>query len=122
MPRPHPTERSTDAPSTTVRRPLYPLRSFPSALQVVDGVQRYGVAPGARVMMDMEQEAAEMAAETGLYVTWRSRNGTDCTRVGPRSKCFCGHTYSDHVFISRKSVYPTCQACTCRAFAFIPQR
>ena len=90
--------------------------------QVLAGVQQHGVAPGARVMMDMEEEAAQMSLETGLYVTWRSRNGTDCTRVGPRSKCFCGHTYSDHQFATRKAAYPTCKACTCRAFEFIPQR
>lgn len=90
--------------------------------QVLAGVQQHGVAPGARAMMDMEDEAAASAIESGLYVTWRSRNGTDCTRVGARSKCFCGHAYGDHAFATKRSPYPTCRACTCRAFAFIPQR
>jgi hypothetical protein len=90
--------------------------------QVLAGVQQHGVAPGARLMMDMEEEAAQTSLESGLYVTWRSRSGTDCTRVGPRSKCFCGHTYSDHHFVTRKAAHPNCKACACRSFEFIPQR
>jgi hypothetical protein len=33
---------------------------------VLDGVQRYGVAPGARKMIDWEEEAAEQAIHTGM--------------------------------------------------------
>lgn len=33
--------------------------------QVVDGVRQHGLAPGARKMIDMEEEAAQMALETG---------------------------------------------------------
>jgi hypothetical protein len=33
--------------------------------EVLDGVNKYGVAPGARKMIDMEEEAAQTALETG---------------------------------------------------------
>ncbi len=35
--------------------------------QVADGVQRFGVAPGARKMMDWEEQAAQQAIDTGIY-------------------------------------------------------
>ncbi|KAF5836040.1 hypothetical protein DUNSADRAFT_6561 [Dunaliella salina] len=89
---------------------------------VAAAVNQYGVAPGARKMMDWEEEAAEHAISTGMYVTFRSSPRQDCTRVGPNSKCFCGHLYSEHSFISKKSVYPRCHNCECTAFQFIPRR
>uniref|UniRef100_A0A7S3VH60 Protein FAM221A n=1 Tax=Dunaliella tertiolecta TaxID=3047 RepID=A0A7S3VH60_DUNTE len=89
---------------------------------VAAAVSQYGVAPGARKMMDWEEEAAEQAISTGMYVTFRSSPRMDCTRVGPHSKCFCGHLYSEHSFISKKSVYPRCHNCECTGFQFIPRR
>ena len=91
--------------------------------QILHGVSQHGVAPGGRKLIDMEDEAALMSIETGMYVTWRSnKKGQDCTRIGPRSLCFCGHEYSAHQFITKKTVYPRCQSCPCTTFAFIPHR
>ncbi|CAM9459357.1 unnamed protein product [Heterosigma akashiwo] len=60
--------------------------------QLVSAIQQFGVAPGARWMMQAELEGAKQALETGVYVTWRSeKSGQDCVRVGPRHRCFCGH-------------------------------
>lgn len=83
-------------------------------------VEQFGPAPGARVMMDMERAAAEAAVASGTYIVWRipsSRN--DCTRVAPNSRCFCGHIAREHSLKPR--AFP-CGFCTCRNFAFVPQR
>ncbi|CAM9816514.1 unnamed protein product, partial [Choristocarpus tenellus] len=62
------------------------------------------------------------AIKTGLYITWRSRKtNNDCARVGPMSRCFCGCSYADHAF-RKGSVLPSCTACECRAFDFVPSR
>eukprot|EP00198_Chlamydomonas_reinhardtii_P012631 XP_001701968.1 predicted protein [Chlamydomonas reinhardtii] len=90
--------------------------------QVVQGVQAYGLAPGARKMIDAEEAAAQLAMQTGLYGVWRSAKGTDCTRIGPTARCFCNHPFSEHFFVSPKSPYPICKGCSCRGFAFIPSR
>lgn len=89
---------------------------------IASGVADHGLAPGAAAMMTAESAAADQAIQTGLYVTWRSSNGKDCTRVGPKSKCFCDHPYSQHSFVSKKAVYPRCMSCPCSAFAFMPSR
>ncbi len=60
--------------------------------------------------------------ETGIYGVWRSSKGTDCTRIGPKARCFCSHTYAEHFFVSPKSPYPICKGCSCRGFAFVPSR
>eukprot|EP00798_Chlamydomonas_sp_ICE-L_P002129 gene2129-18175_t len=86
--------------------------------QVADGIAKHGVAPGGRKMIDRE----EVAAQTSLYISYRNRDGTDCTRVGPGAKCFCGCKYEDHAFATKKSVYPHCQSCACKSFRFVPQR
>lgn len=92
-----------------------------SRSRVLSGVLQHGVAPGGRKLIDLEEEAALHAIQTGLYVTWRGRCGKDCTRVGPHSKCFCGHSFVDHTFIKR-AVYPRCTSCPCQSFAYMPQR
>lgn len=80
------------------------------------------MAPGAAAMMTNEQAAASHAATTGVYAVWRSSNGTDCTRVGPGARCFCDHAFEDHGFATKRAPYPKCMKCTCKGFAFIPQR
>jgi hypothetical protein len=81
------------------------------------------VAQGPQKLMQMEEEAARLATSTGIYVTYQ-KNGRkdDCTRVGPRSLCFCGHNYDDHM--RSKDTRKPCQhkKCKCKGFAFIPQR
>lgn len=83
------------------------------------GVEDYGVAPGAQAMMNLEREAAERAIETGMYIVYRLPHGAqDCTRVGPSSKCFCGHLFDAH----SDRCPGKCTACACNRFKFIPQR
>eukprot|EP00976_Prorocentrum_cordatum_P075736 1182015-Prorocentrum_minimum.AAC.1 len=71
--------------------------------------------------MENEQEAALLAIQTGLYVTWRSRKtNEDCCRVGASHKCFCGHLFSAHH--SKGKSLPKCNKCTCRMFDYVPSR
>lgn len=85
---------------------------------------QYGPAPGARVMMDREMEAAQEALISGIYVTWRSnKTKEDCTRIGSKSLCFCGHSFSGHKINLKKNQYPCSQAgCRCSRFEYIITR
>lgn len=92
-------------------------------------VRRFGVAQGPRKLLAREEEAAALALETGVYATWRSRAAA-CTRVGPRSLCFCGHVYADHA--DHAGLLKPCghgrraggkaTRCRCPGFAFMPSR
>jgi hypothetical protein len=80
-------------------------------------------------MLNMEKEAAEHAMRTRTYVTWRSVTGADCTRIGPRSRCFCGHTYAQHrINVKKNSFACGCSStkskrkCACKRFEYVPQR
>ena len=85
-----------------------------------NAVNRFGVAPGAQTMLNLEKVAAEFAISNGVYITWRlPQSQQDCTRVGPGSKCFCGHFFEDHN-LSKKT--NPCTSCRCNSFKFIPQR
>jgi hypothetical protein len=93
---------------------------------LLSAIQEFGLAPGSRKMMDLEMEAAQHAQATGLYVSYRyegsgKHQGEDCIRVGPSHKCFCGHALREH---AAKGKRPTlmCEACPCKAFAFVPNR
>mmetsp|Transcript_37592 Transcript_37592/g.49541 ORF Transcript_37592/g.49541 Transcript_37592/m.49541 type:complete len:350 (+) Transcript_37592:240-1289(+) len=91
--------------------------------QISSAISRYGVAPGARWMMEAEMEAAQLAIESGVYAVWRSlKNGQDCTRIGNRHRCFCGHSYGDHKFATKKSRHQACLACGCKRFEVVPTR
>jgi len=93
-----------------------------SRSQVADGVAKHGVAPGGRAMIDLEAAAAVHAIENGTYATWRSQKGEDCTRVGPGARCFCGHAFEEHQFLSSRAPAPRCCSCACGGFSFVPQR
>lgn len=83
-------------------------------------VNQFGVAPGAQRMLDLEKQASEFSQELGLYITWRiPTSQAECTRVGPGSKCFCGHHFETHNL--KKRMNP-CNDCKCNSFKFIPQR
>jgi hypothetical protein len=81
-------------------------------------------------MLDAEAQAAEVAISNGLYVTYGSqersrRDGkgvSECARVGPSSRCFCGHAYSHHRFATTRDYAPRCSQCDCSCFSFIPSR
>ena len=87
---------------------------------VEQAVRTYGPAPGARAMMNAEEEAARMAQASGRYVTWRSlADGQDCCRIGPKARCFCGHTFAEHT----TGGLGGCQNCSeCTRFAYMPSR
>ena len=83
-------------------------------------VSRFGVAPGAQSMLNLEKEASLLSLSTGLYITWRLPSSpNDCTRVGPGAKCFCGHLFDTHNLCKRSN---PCTGCRCISFKFIPQR
>lgn len=81
-------------------------------------------------MLDSEAEAAEAAISSGLYITYSSeersrRDGkgpSECSRVGPSSRCFCGHSFSQHHFVSKRDYAPRCSQCDCSHYAFVPSR
>lgn len=81
---------------------------------MLSALQQYGPAQGAQKLMNAEKRAAESAMETGEYVVWRSPKGNDCTRVGPKSMCFCGHTYGEHQILFRKNSYKCTGGCKCQ--------
>ena len=83
------------------------------------GVEQFGIAPGAQALMDLERDGASRAIESGMYIVYRMpSSSSDCTRVGPRSKCFCGHLFSEH-----SDRYPgKCMDCACNRFRYVPIR
>lgn len=83
-------------------------------------VERFGVAPGAQAMLNLEKEAALFSISNNLYITWRLPSASeDCTRIGPGAKCFCGDLFESHNLLKR--THP-CEKCRCNSFKFIPQR
>lgn len=105
-------------------------RTDGSVQEVVDNIAKavkcFGAAPGAKHLMDNELLAAEEALRSGLYGVWRNatRRTDFCSRVGPVSRCFCGHDFRDHVWKSksRKELLPSCGSCGCRGFHYVPRR
>lgn len=92
---------------------------------IAQAVRQFGPAPGGKKMMDAERAAAEEAISTGLYGIWRNAScGHDfCGRVGPQSRCFCGHDYGEHAWDrQRRALRPKCGACACGGFRYIPRR
>ncbi|CAL1153310.1 unnamed protein product [Cladocopium goreaui] len=92
---------------------------------IAKAVQAFGPTPGGKKMMQAEKLAAEEAIRTGLYGVWRNAaSGHDfCGRIGPSSRCLCGHEYSSHVWSKgRKELRPACGSCSCTGFRYIPRR
>lgn len=58
---------------------------------------------------------------SGVYITWRTEDGSDCTRVGAHSKCFCNHYYGEHKQGLMKSQCLS-EGCKCGRFEFVPVR
>ncbi|KAL8274260.1 hypothetical protein Esti_001849 [Eimeria stiedai] len=84
---------------------------------MLQSLELFGPSGGSRWMFREESEAADLALATGIYRVWRSPYVSDCVRrrglyvsdnglrltayaecfrVGPRSRCFCGHPLSAH--------------------------
>ena len=91
---------------------------------IMQGVQQFGIAPGAKQMLTWEFQHAEEASKRGIYVTWRSATSKeDCFRVGSNSRCFCGHMFPEHdLSITKKAQKTQCTSCPCKGFKFIPRR
>mmetsp|Transcript_24009 Transcript_24009/g.54065 ORF Transcript_24009/g.54065 Transcript_24009/m.54065 type:complete len:358 (+) Transcript_24009:63-1136(+) len=92
---------------------------------IAKAVKAFGPTPGGKKMMEGEKLAAEEAMRTGLYGVWRNAtSGHDfCGRIGPTSRCFCGHDYADHAWTKgRKELRPACSKCSCNGFRYIPRR
>lgn len=92
--------------------------------QVLDNLKQYGPSAGGEAMMNFENQHAQEALESGIYVSYfnQSKN-IECARVGSKSKCFCGHKYADHALIcTKKKLANPCKNCPCKMFANIPQR
>ena len=86
---------------------------------IAGAVFQNGPTPGAQKMMRAEYEAAMRANELGVYGVWRingpnplnqmsfssnphsqqQQNHVDldfCSRIGPNSRCVCGHLFKNH--------------------------
>ena len=93
----------------------------------------YGIAPGGRAMILAELEAADASIASGVYMVWRTmktgessegvRKEGQCCRIGPNSRCFCGHSLRDHKPVKQGNPQaPACALCKCRRFNYVPMR
>ena len=80
-------------------------------------VEQYGPAPGGRAMMKAEAEAAAAAIASKRYAVYRSAGTDFCARIGPRSRCFCGHDHKAHGAQGCGTA-----GCSCRNFRWVPRR
>lgn len=86
---------------------------------------------GTKIMMENELNHAKEAIESGIYVNWTSEQyskmsytpqKTECFRIGSKSMCICGHTFTSHEkIITPKKFSSKCTDCNCPRFQFIPQ-
>ena len=98
--------------------------------EIRSAVTKHGVAQGPQKLFDVEEEAAEMALRSGVYCTFQtrrkrtpgSRRVDDCSRVGPKSLCFCGCTYAKHMRSKNRRKPCSTKKCKCKGYLFIPQR
>lgn len=100
---------------------------------VVAGIRQFGPSRQAKKMLNKENEAARFAHEKDVYVVWRlmekprlsGANNDFCCRVGPRHRCFCGHTLANHKEPtagkggSLTQKHP-CKECECKGFIYVP--
>lgn len=101
-----------------------------NANQILAGLQQFGPSGQSKAMMMKEEEAAQVALESGVYVVYRNEapksaqaSNDFCTRVGPSHKCFCTHTLGEHgapKTTRRGMEPPSCNACGCKGFTYVP--
>jgi len=106
----------------------------PQSLEEIEAAAHdYGIAPGGRAMILAELDAAEFSINTGIYIVWRTlktgegsagvRRDGQCCRLGPKSRCFCGHTLAEHKQLKAGNPQaPACAACGCKHFSYVPMR
>lgn len=64
---------------------------------VLKNLKQYGPSAGGDAMMKLEKLHADEAIKSGIYITYyNTQKDHECGRVGSKSKCFCGHFFSDH--------------------------
>ena len=94
--------------------------------QVLAGIKEFGPSTGGAKMIDLEKFHADEAIKSGLYVTYTNTiKNLECSRIGSKSKCFCGHFYSNHkLTITKKNqnINNPCENCPCKRFKWIPTR
>lgn len=94
-------------------------------------ISRFGLAVGARKMIDAEYDHAADSISSGTYVkptlkkiTYNNENKrSECFRLGKHSKCFCGHVLPSHndAYYGKK-FNTACRECPCKTFRFVPSR
>ncbi len=105
-----------------------PFVTAASAEAVEAGVAAYGAPPGGKAMIAAEMAAADEALRTGVYIVWRSARQHQqdlCARVGPASRCMCGHPLRAHAPIDAANPRPPpCReaGCGCARFEYIVSR
>ena len=112
------------APEGYTVRPVIPAEKA-ELLSVARAMNREEFAPRVKKLFDPEREAALDAIRTGIYIGWRCPSFKwDCIRVSKNSKCFCGHLLAHHSRYTGQSVRVPCtaEACSCKAFVFVPSR
>lgn len=101
--------------------------------EILFGLREFGVSEQSKTMLGREEGAAQLAAETGIYVVFRNEYATKtsrdfCTRVGPAHRCFCGHSLERHMEKLGRPARgglvrpPPCAeaGCGCSAYRYIP--
>ncbi|CUG88460.1 Hypothetical protein, putative [Bodo saltans] len=98
--------------------------------QILAGLQQFGPSAQSKSMMAKEEEAAQVALESGIYVLYRNEAPKSaeasrdfCSRVGPSHKCFCTHTLGEHGApkkTRRGLESPACNSCGCKGFSYVP--
>ncbi|KAK2964733.1 putative FAM221B-like protein [Blattamonas nauphoetae] len=108
----------------------------PGTVELRDALEQYGPAQGAKKLMDREAISAQWSIETGVYGVWRCHtrpiekpspanpHALDfCSRIGPTTRCFCGHLFQDHdMKPTAKRQSTKCHLCHCPRCEFVPTR
>ena len=104
-------------------KPIIPAKKA-ELLSVAKAMHRENFGSRVQTLFERETTAALSAIESGLYIGWRCPEYTwDCIRLREDSRCFCNHKLSEHMpFIGKTPLPCNFIKCTCKSFAFIPER
>ena len=104
-------------------KPVIPVKKA-ELLSVAKAMHREDFGLRVQTLFECETTAALSAVESGVYIGWRCPEYTwDCIRLGEDSRCFCNHKLSEHMpFIGKTPLPCNSVKCTCKSFAFIPER
>lgn len=104
-------------------KPIIPAKKA-ELLSVAKAMNREDFGSRVQTLLERETTAALSAIESGIYIGWRCPEYTwDCIRLCEGSRCFCNHKLSEHMpFIGKTPLPCNFTKCTCKSFAFIPER